>query len=31
MNAKEFLNVLVNGKQDILQLLLDILTETGSG
>ncbi len=30
MTGKEFLNSLVNGKSDILQLLVDILTETGS-
>jgi hypothetical protein len=30
MRGKEFLNSLANGKSDILQLLLDILSETGS-
>jgi hypothetical protein len=30
MTGKEFLNSLANGKSDILQLLLDILAETGS-
>lgn len=30
MTGKEFLNSLANGKLDILQLLLDILCETGS-
>ncbi|MBN2208471.1 MAG: nucleotidyl transferase AbiEii/AbiGii toxin family protein [Candidatus Coatesbacteria bacterium] len=31
MTGKEFLNSLANGKSDVLQLLLDILHETGSG
>ena len=30
MTEKEFFNALTNGKTDILQLLLDILAETGS-
>ncbi len=30
MTGKEFLNSLANGKSDILQLMLDILSETGS-
>lgn len=30
MTGKEFLNSLANGKTDILQLLLDILSKTGS-
>ena len=30
MTGKEFLNSLANGKSDILQLLFDILAETGS-
>jgi hypothetical protein len=30
MTGKEFLNSLANGKSDILQLLLDILCETGA-
>lgn len=30
MTGKEFLNALANGKTDILQQFLDILTETGS-
>jgi hypothetical protein len=30
MTGKEFLNSLANGKSDVLQLLLDILHETGS-
>lgn len=30
MTSKEFLNTLANGEADILQLMLDILVETGS-
>jgi hypothetical protein len=31
MTAKDFLNTIANGESDILQLLLDILAETGAG
>lgn len=30
MTGKEFINCLANGKSDIIQILLDILTKTGS-
>jgi hypothetical protein len=30
MTGKEFLNALANGKLDLLQIVLDILDETGS-
>ncbi len=30
MRGKEFINCLANGKSDIIQILLDILTKTGS-
>jgi len=30
MTGKEFLNSLAKGRSDIIQLLLDILAETGS-
>jgi hypothetical protein len=30
MAGKEFINSVANGKLDIIQMILDILTETGS-
>ena len=30
MTGKEFINCLANGKSDIIQIILDILTKTGS-
>ncbi len=31
MTGKDFMNAVANGREDVLQILLDILAETGSG